>query len=165
MSHIHWVARQNKLEISRDKDEVNKREIHECNGRSHDPDTMVDPLTPKTTHKTETLDRVSPTIDSCREEDAELRKWSLSRYCSTRCILETKTKVGSTVAKDPVPRTNPNINETTTTPKSPTHPSHECDGRARNPEAMAAPPTPKPTRKAEALARAPPTIASRREED
>jgi hypothetical protein len=28
MSHIHWVARQNKLEIPRDKDEVNKREIH-----------------------------------------------------------------------------------------------------------------------------------------
>jgi hypothetical protein len=24
MSHIHWVARQNKLEISRDKDEVKK---------------------------------------------------------------------------------------------------------------------------------------------
>jgi hypothetical protein len=30
---------------------------------------------------------------------------------------------------------------------------------------MTAPPTPKPTRKAESLARAPPTIASRREED
>ena len=30
MSYIHWVARQNKLEIPRDKDEVNKREIHEC---------------------------------------------------------------------------------------------------------------------------------------
>ncbi len=26
MSHIHWVARQNKLDIPRDKDEVNKRE-------------------------------------------------------------------------------------------------------------------------------------------
>ena len=33
MSHIHWVARQNKLEIPRDKDEVNKREIHQCYGR------------------------------------------------------------------------------------------------------------------------------------
>jgi hypothetical protein len=30
--HIHWVARQNKLEIPRDKDEVNIREIHECDG-------------------------------------------------------------------------------------------------------------------------------------
>jgi hypothetical protein len=30
MSHIHWTTRQNKLEIPRDKDEVNKGEIHEC---------------------------------------------------------------------------------------------------------------------------------------
>jgi hypothetical protein len=45
MSHIHWVARQNKLGIPRDKDEVNKREIHEYDGRVHDPDTMVAPLT------------------------------------------------------------------------------------------------------------------------
>jgi hypothetical protein len=32
MSHIHWVPRQKKLEIPRDKDEVNKREIHEYDG-------------------------------------------------------------------------------------------------------------------------------------
>jgi hypothetical protein len=49
MSHIHWVPRQNKLEIPRDKDEVNKREIHECDGRAHDPDTIVVPLTAKPT--------------------------------------------------------------------------------------------------------------------
>jgi hypothetical protein len=55
MTHIHWVARQNKLEIPRDKDEVNKREIHEYDDRAHDPDTMVVPLTPKSTRKTETL--------------------------------------------------------------------------------------------------------------
>ena len=30
MSHIHWVARQNKLEIPNDKEEVNTREIHKC---------------------------------------------------------------------------------------------------------------------------------------
>jgi hypothetical protein len=74
MSHIHWVARQNKLEIPRDKDEVNKREIHECDGRAHDADTMVDPLTPKSTLKTESLARVSSTIALCCEEDASLRK-------------------------------------------------------------------------------------------
>jgi hypothetical protein len=51
MTHIHWVARQNKLEIPRDKDEVNKREIHKYDGRVHDVDTMVDPLTPNPTHK------------------------------------------------------------------------------------------------------------------
>ncbi len=56
MSHIQWVARQNKLEIPRDKDEVNKRAIHECDGWAHDPDTMVTPLTPKPTRKTETLE-------------------------------------------------------------------------------------------------------------
>ena len=43
MSHIHWVGRQNNLEIPRDKDEVNKREIHERDGRVHDPDKMVSP--------------------------------------------------------------------------------------------------------------------------
>ena len=46
MPHIHWVTRQKKLEIPIDKDEGNKREIRECDGRAHDPDTMVAPLTP-----------------------------------------------------------------------------------------------------------------------
>ena len=36
MSLLHWIARQNKLELPRDKDEINKREIHECDGRAHD---------------------------------------------------------------------------------------------------------------------------------
>jgi hypothetical protein len=102
---------------------------------------------------------------STSEKFAALKEVALSRYRCANYILETKTKVGSTTAKAPAPHTNPNINESPTTPKSQTHPSHECDGRARDPEATAAPPTPKPTRKAEALARAPPTIASRREED
>jgi hypothetical protein len=47
MPHIHWVARQNKLEIPRGKDEVKQREIRESDGQAHDPDTMVAPLTPK----------------------------------------------------------------------------------------------------------------------
>ncbi len=42
---------------------------------------------------------------------------------------------------------------------------HKCDGQAHDPDTMAAPLTPKPTRKAEALAREPPTIVSSREED
>jgi hypothetical protein len=49
MPHIHWVARQNKLEIPNDEEEVNTREIHKCDGQAHDPDTMVAPLTPKPT--------------------------------------------------------------------------------------------------------------------
>ena len=39
--------RQNKLETSKEKDEVNKREVHKCDGRPHDPDSMVVPPTPK----------------------------------------------------------------------------------------------------------------------
>jgi len=57
MPHIHWVARQNKLEIPRDKDEVKQRKIRESDWRAHDPDIMVAPLTPKPTRKAETLAR------------------------------------------------------------------------------------------------------------
>jgi hypothetical protein len=42
---------------------------------------------------------------------------------------------------------------------------HKYDGQAHDPDTMSAPLTPKPTRKSEAPARAPPTIASRRKED
>jgi hypothetical protein len=126
---------------------------------------MVDPLTPKPTRKAKTLAKATPTIASRREEDAALKKWPKPRLCSANGIPETKVNDGSTVAKDPVPRTNPNTKEETTAPKPHTHPSHERDGEERNPGAMTTPPTPKSTRKAEALARAPPTIVSRREED
>ena len=64
MTHIRWVPRQNKLEIPKDKDEVNKRDIHECNGRTHDPDVMVDTPTPKETRKSETLVRTTPTTQT-----------------------------------------------------------------------------------------------------
>jgi hypothetical protein len=65
MPHTHWVARQNKLEILRDKDEVNTGEIHEWDGRTYDPDTIVAPLTPKPTRKVEALTRTPPTIPIC----------------------------------------------------------------------------------------------------
>jgi len=55
MSHMHWVARQNKLEPPNDEEEVNTRDIHKCDGQAHDPDTMVAPLTPKPTRKAEAL--------------------------------------------------------------------------------------------------------------
>jgi hypothetical protein len=56
---------------------------------------MVVPLTPKPTHKVETLDfvsRTTTTIGSCREEVVVLRNWVLTRYCFTSSILETKQK-------------------------------------------------------------------------
>jgi len=43
---MHWVARQNKLELPNDEEEVNTRDIHKCDGQAHDPDTMTAPLTP-----------------------------------------------------------------------------------------------------------------------
>jgi hypothetical protein len=46
MSHIHWVARQNKLETPKEKDEVNKREVYECDVRTLDPDAMLVSPTP-----------------------------------------------------------------------------------------------------------------------
>ena len=33
---MHWVARQNKLETPKEKDEVNKREVHDCDVRTRD---------------------------------------------------------------------------------------------------------------------------------
>jgi hypothetical protein len=68
MPRIHWVARQNKLEIPEDKDEVNKRDIHECDGRTHDPDTMVDTLTPKPKRKAE-------------ENITKVFTWSVTVFC------------------------------------------------------------------------------------
>jgi hypothetical protein len=82
---------------------------------------MVVPLTPKPTRKTEALVRVPSTITLFHEEDSAVRNWPLSRYCCANCILETKTKVGSTTVKVPDPRTHPNIDEVSTTPKSHTH--------------------------------------------
>ena len=49
MPHMHWVARQNKLELPNDEEEVNTWDIHKCDGQAHDPDTMAVPLTPKPT--------------------------------------------------------------------------------------------------------------------
>ena len=118
MPHIHWVARPNKLEIPNDEEEVNTREIHKCDGEGHDPDRIVVPLTPKSTRKTEVLARAPPTMASRHEEDVVLRKWPLPRYCCPSCILDTKTKVGSTAVKVPVPRTNGNIDE------RPPYPNH-----------------------------------------
>jgi hypothetical protein len=90
MPYIHWVPRQNKLEIPNDKEEVNTREIHKCDGQTHDPDTMVVPLKPKPTRKAEALTKAPSTIVSRREEDVELKKWPKPWLCCANGILETK---------------------------------------------------------------------------
>ena len=78
---MHCVARQNKLETPKEKDEVNKREVHECDVRTRDPDAMVVPPTPKPTCKAEALSRAPPTIASSHEEKAALKKWYLPQLC------------------------------------------------------------------------------------
>jgi hypothetical protein len=72
---MHCVARQNKLETPKEKDEVNKREVHECDVRTRDPDAMVVPPTPKPTCKAGALARAPPTIASSCEGNAALKKW------------------------------------------------------------------------------------------
>ncbi len=82
MPHINWVARQNKLEIPNDEEEVNKWEIHKCDGQVHDQDTMVAPLTTNPTWQAETLTKAPVTIVSRREEDVVLKEVDFSRYRS-----------------------------------------------------------------------------------
>ena len=74
MSHIHWVVRQNKLETPKEKDEVKKREVHEYDVRTRDPDVMVVPPTPNPTFKAEVLVRETPTIASSCQGNAALKK-------------------------------------------------------------------------------------------
>jgi hypothetical protein len=71
---MHWVVRQNKLELPNDEEEVNTRDIHKCDGQVHDPDTMAAPLTSKVTRKAESLAKAPPTIASRRKEDAVLKE-------------------------------------------------------------------------------------------
>ena len=87
MPHIHWVTRQNKLELPNDEEEVNTRDIHKC-GQAHDPDTMADPLTPKPTRKAESLVRAPPTMVSRRKEDVALKEVAKPRLCCANDIFE-----------------------------------------------------------------------------
>ena len=77
MTHMHWITRQNKLETPKEKDKDHKREVHESDGRTRDPDTMVVPPRPKSTQKVEVLTRETPTIDSSCEENLVLWKWKV----------------------------------------------------------------------------------------
>jgi hypothetical protein len=129
MSHMHWVAQQNKLELPNDETEVNTRDIHKCDGQPHDPDTMVVPLTPKPTRKAEALTKAPPTIASIREEDAVPKEVAKSQLCCANGISETKTKDGNTSAKNPAPRTNPKPM------RLPPHPNHTPDHPTRQPPA------------------------------
>jgi hypothetical protein len=43
MPHMHWVARQKKLELPNDEEDVNTRDIHKCDGQAHDP-ILLEPI-------------------------------------------------------------------------------------------------------------------------
>jgi hypothetical protein len=77
---LYYESRKRELK-RKEKDEVNKREVHECDGRVRDPDVMVVPPTPKLTYQAEALVRASSTIVSSCEENAALKKWHLPRLC------------------------------------------------------------------------------------
>ena len=130
---MHCGARQNKLETPKDKDEFNKQDIHECDGRAHDPDTMVVPPTPRPTRKAKALTTAPPIIGWGDEEDAALKEVAVPQYRCASCILETTTKAGSTAAKALAPHTNPKIDEAPTAPKPHTRPSHPQTPRPSTP--------------------------------
>jgi hypothetical protein len=96
MSHIHWVSQTRNPRIRWGS----ARPRHD----GSPTDTQAD--TPSRSPPQGIADHC---LTSRRRRCAE--KWSLSRYCCANCILETKTKVGSTAAKAPALRTNPKIGE------------------------------------------------------
>ena len=66
MSHIHWVTRG--TETPEDKDEVNKREICECDGCVCDLETLGVPSIFNVIHSDVVLSRMLPTLDlRCQE--------------------------------------------------------------------------------------------------
>jgi hypothetical protein len=60
MTHIHWVAR--RTGTPKDRDEVNKREVCECDGRVCDLDVMDSPPKLRVIRKAVSLTRASPTL-------------------------------------------------------------------------------------------------------
>ena len=98
MPRMHWGARQNEQEQPKDKDEFNKQDIHEYDGRAHDPDTMVASPTPRPTRKAKALTTAPPIIDWGDEEDAALKEVAVPQYHNSKVVYyetikrELKTK-------------------------------------------------------------------------
>jgi hypothetical protein len=61
------------------KDDVNKREVCECDGYVCDLEAMGDPSIFNVIHSDVTLARMLPTLDLSCEEKTERRKWNWSR--------------------------------------------------------------------------------------
>ena len=68
----------------KDKDEVNRQEVCECDGCVCDLDVMDVPSTLSVIRKDVVLTRVSPTLDLSCEEKTVRRKWNWTRLVSGR---------------------------------------------------------------------------------
>ena len=80
---MHWGPRQNKLETPKDKDEVNKQDIHECDGRAHDPD---DNLVYNKSIKREL--KIKPIYECRCDERLKTKAEESTRLTYTRLLVE-----------------------------------------------------------------------------
>ncbi len=82
MPHIHWVERG--TGTPKDKDEVNRREISECDGCVCDLEVVGVPSIFNVIPSDVGLSRMLPTLDLRCEEKTPRRKWNWSLVDSTR---------------------------------------------------------------------------------
>ncbi len=76
MSRIHWVTRG--TETPKDQDEVNKREVCECDGCVCDLEVIGDSSIFNVIHSGAALVRMLSTLDLSCEEKVARRKWNWS---------------------------------------------------------------------------------------
>ena len=90
MSHIHCVPRG--TGTPEDRDEVNRREVCECDGWVCDLDVMGAPSKLSVIRKVASCARPRPTLFLTCWAKAARRKWNWSRSCSGSCTPEVVKK-------------------------------------------------------------------------
>jgi hypothetical protein len=91
VSPIHWVARG--TGTPKDKDEVNRREVCECDGCVCHLDVMGTPSRLRLIRKVETLPRVRPTLFlNCQEKTARRKCRTNSLYSLPDVLATTGIK-------------------------------------------------------------------------
>jgi hypothetical protein len=88
--HIHWVGRG--TGTPKDRDEVNKREVWECDGWVCDLDVMVVPSKLSVIRKASTLTRARSTLFLNCWGKVVWWKWNWPRSCSGRWTPEAPKK-------------------------------------------------------------------------
>jgi hypothetical protein len=102
VTYVYYESMKRKLKIKpiyecrtgtpKDKDEVNKRELGECEGWVWDLDAIGAPSRLRLMCKTVALTRVRPTLLLNPEEKAVRRKWNMSRCVCAGWTPETEKK-------------------------------------------------------------------------